>query len=170
LQIFLASGRLDWLLHVVIISNLSKASLNRQRREVAILAIALGLRGRGARVGVNLLEVSPADVVDLDYAGVEGKGLWVVLVDFWKVALHFQAAVKIPCEFVGEVKRGELLRVFVEEDVMSVLVQLVGALRIVRALVELGLAATSKGSLDATVQLSALGGSEQKHQKQRGFH
>jgi hypothetical protein len=63
--------------------------------EIAVFFIAGGLRGYYLGVFEDGIDVSAADVVDLDEAVVEGQALGVVLIDCWQGAFFLETVVEV---------------------------------------------------------------------------
>ena len=84
------------------------------------------------------------------------------------MALLLQAQVQIPSNFIREVKLREVLGLLGDEDVASVLMQLVGTLRVVGALVKLAFALALKGLAEAGVELGCIDGDGGEYQDEGG--
>lgn len=121
-------------------------------REIAIFAIAVCFTRYHFWVFVDLLDISPTKVIDFDQARVKGQGFGVILINAWQAALLSEAFIEVSGDGIGEVERGEDGGVLFEEDVFGVLMQLIGALGIVSARVQLGLAGVIEGRVDALVE------------------
>ena len=100
----------------------------------------------------DVLDVSSADIVNLHKTRVKRKGSGVGFIDFWQFALFLEAKIEIPSDFIGEIELREVLCILGDEDMFSILVQLIGTFWVIRALIQLTSALKLKGSTETVIQ------------------
>lgn len=119
--------------------------------EIAIFPIAIGLLRYYLGISIDLLKISPTSVKHLDQTIIKRQAFRVRFIDLRQIALFFKAIVELKSYWVGEKEGWEGLRIGVKEDMFGILVQLIGALRVISACVEFGLAGVVEGAVNALI-------------------
>ena len=105
---------------------------------------------------VNFVNISSTNTVNFNHAGILWQCWWIFFIHFWQITIFFETLIQIYCHFVWKIDSWEIFTFRSQENMMSILIELIRAFRIICTGIKLCLAWLLKTVFNAFIDCYSL--------------